>query len=583
MAEEHFNLVDEPWIQVIDQGGHQQMVSLLELFDHAQDYRQLAGEMHSQDLAILRFLLAILTTVYSRFNADGQSYDWLEIDPETMQIDTDDEDDLNDNYRYNEDVVLETWHALHERGQFTAIVSDYLKHYRYRFDLLDDKYPFYQVTHDEYNSMVKFKPRDFRIETGKGTVGLKQINRTISESGNKPIIFSPRSEENKSVMNLAELTRWLITYQNFTGKTDKAKIKAMGSLSVSGGWLYSFKPVFIKGTNLFETLLFNLDLSTSNTLSLIEHPVWEFDLDEYVSERVAQIMPNNLAELYTIWARVLHLEWNGNQPTIYSAGLPAPDSEGSFIEPMAVWKKAKKSKNNIEWHKDRLRINDLSQNMWRNFGEYVPISDDKDHSPGIVDWLHTIQDKKYIDNKMPITMTTIALVNDGKTSQMPVAEVYDQMQLRVNVLFDDGLESQEYWPARIEEVIDQTNKVGKYYRDLATGAGKLSGMENPSDYAHQLTDRFYDRLNEPFYSWLAGLTIHDDRDQKCAQWRQTLRRLSYGAGQRLLDNASPQEIRGKVNKKVNKLITIFNLYHCYNHKISLILGKKKESRVANEQ
>lgn len=108
MAEEHFNLVDEPWIQVIDQGGHQQMVSLLELFDHAQDYRQLAGEMHSQDLAILRFLLAILTTVYSRFNADGQSYDWLEIDPETMQIDTDDEDDLNDNYRYNEDVVLET-------------------------------------------------------------------------------------------------------------------------------------------------------------------------------------------------------------------------------------------------------------------------------------------------------------------------------------------------------------------------------------------------------------------------------------------------------------------------------------------
>jgi CRISPR system Cascade subunit CasA len=53
----------------IDLQGNEQLVSLLDVFKNAQNYRQLAGEMKAQDLSILRFLLAILTTVYSRVDA----------------------------------------------------------------------------------------------------------------------------------------------------------------------------------------------------------------------------------------------------------------------------------------------------------------------------------------------------------------------------------------------------------------------------------------------------------------------------------------------------------------------------------
>lgn len=581
MAEQHFNLVDEPWIQVIDLHGRQRTVSLIELFDHAQDYRQLAGDMHSQDLAILRFLLAILTTVYSRFGANGQPYDWLDIDPDTMQIVIDDEDEINDDYKYYKEELLKTWISLHSRGHFTSIVNEYLEHYRYRFDMLDDNYPFYQVTYDEYDSLVKTRPKDFRIETGKGTVGIKQINRTISESGNTRDVFSPRSEANKNTVNFDELARWLIMYQNFAGTTDKAKITAMGDLSVSRGWLYGLRPVFIKGQNLFETLLFNLDLSTSNTLSLIECPVWESNPYEYVSERAAQVMPNNLAELYTLWARVLHIEWDGGKPTIYSAGLPGPDSEGFFVEPMTVWKKRTKGEF-VTWSPDVLRKETMSQTMWRNFGEYVPIHGSKDHEPGIVDWLHSLMKNKCIDSETQVILTTIGLVSDGKgPSQMPIAEVYDQMQLRADVLFDDDPKAKSYWPNRIERMIEQTDKIGTYYWQLARNAGKLRGIAKPGDYARQLTDRFYDSLNEPFYSWLASLTNHDDRDQKCDEWRETLRRLAYEAGRQLLDNASPQEIRGVVNES-NDLITIFTYYRRYNIQISMALGKKKESRITDE-
>ena len=70
-----FNLIKDPWIEVIDKKNREQKVSLIDFFKNVQDYRQLAGEMKSQDLAIFRFLLAILTTVYSRFDYQGQAYD----------------------------------------------------------------------------------------------------------------------------------------------------------------------------------------------------------------------------------------------------------------------------------------------------------------------------------------------------------------------------------------------------------------------------------------------------------------------------------------------------------------------------
>jgi len=77
MDNKRFNLVTNPWIKVIEkQSNHERTVSLIELFKSSQSYRQLAGEMHSQDLAILRLLLAILTTVYTRFDANGKLYPW---------------------------------------------------------------------------------------------------------------------------------------------------------------------------------------------------------------------------------------------------------------------------------------------------------------------------------------------------------------------------------------------------------------------------------------------------------------------------------------------------------------------------
>ena len=66
MKEIEFNLLTEPWVRVRRPDNTVQEVSLTDALLHAQDYVDLAGEMPTQDAAVLRLLLAVLFTVFSR-------------------------------------------------------------------------------------------------------------------------------------------------------------------------------------------------------------------------------------------------------------------------------------------------------------------------------------------------------------------------------------------------------------------------------------------------------------------------------------------------------------------------------------
>ena len=70
-----FNLLEENWIAVMtDDKGSIREVSLIDLFNNAHNYVGLAGDMPIQDFAVLRMLLAVLHTVFSRFDAEGNPY-----------------------------------------------------------------------------------------------------------------------------------------------------------------------------------------------------------------------------------------------------------------------------------------------------------------------------------------------------------------------------------------------------------------------------------------------------------------------------------------------------------------------------
>ena len=47
-----FNLIDEPWICVRDNGCEVKEISIRQVFEHAQDYTELAGETKTQDMCV---------------------------------------------------------------------------------------------------------------------------------------------------------------------------------------------------------------------------------------------------------------------------------------------------------------------------------------------------------------------------------------------------------------------------------------------------------------------------------------------------------------------------------------------------
>lgn len=170
-----FNLLDEPWISVVyDEKGSTKDVSLQDLFTNAHQYKELAGETKTQDFAVLRVLLAVLHTVFSRFDVDGNAYEYLTIDERWNQLEPVDEMDI-ENY---EEALYETWEKLWTKKRFPNIVNQYLEKWRDHFYLFDQKYPFFQVTKEDIAGD--------KISKAKGTSILgKNINRIISESGNK--------------------------------------------------------------------------------------------------------------------------------------------------------------------------------------------------------------------------------------------------------------------------------------------------------------------------------------------------------------------------------------------------------------
>jgi CRISPR system Cascade subunit CasA len=209
-----FNLIDEPWVSVmVDKTGKTQEVSLQDLFENAHLYHRIAGDTATQDFAVLRVLLAVLHTVFSRLDAKGQPYGYFDLDDRLKPLSSiEDEDDLDD---YT-DALKQTWKDLWQMGLFPKIVTTYLQKWHDRFYLLDESYPFFQV--------VAADVATENITRNQPTPVLgKTINRLVSESGkeissekeNKVALFSPKTDDNKSILSPSECARWLLTFQGY--------------------------------------------------------------------------------------------------------------------------------------------------------------------------------------------------------------------------------------------------------------------------------------------------------------------------------------------------------------------------------
>lgn len=551
-----FNLLDEKWIKVVDKKRNQVVeVSLKEVFENAHEFKMLAGEMKTQDFAILRLLLAVLHTVFSRFNAVGKAYEYLELDEMYRQKDEVDEDDLEE-YR---DELMHTWKTLWQNGEFPKIVVEYLEKWRDRFYLFDEKYPFYQVTKEEMYSNIK---------EGKnpGSTPIKSINRLISESNNKIALFSPKTDalNNKNSVSNSELARWLVMFQGYTGQADKTKLNVQ-DYDVSKGWIYDIGGIYFEGDTLLETLLLNLALvhpMNDSHILRIQRPCWESSGGENIQQSFYPV--KDLSSLYTNWSRAIYLQDSDEKKPIelYIVKMPNIEHGNNDLELMTIWRYNKTGPNKDKWTP---RKHSFGQSLWRSFGMLSLHHDEKVPSVGIVSWyeniLNLIQDKK-------ITLKSVSMQDDGNaTSWVPVNEIIDELRLANVLLFDD---EEGGWTVRLNDTIEETKSVIEtQYKFFLKDIKEIRNYSNDG-FVNNKIEEIYSLIDEPFRNWIFEIDETSKKDETIITWRKIFKKLLIQSAQDILNQSNPRDLRGI--KKEDKIKNVPMAYNTFEVKINSILG-----------
>ena len=511
MKDIEFNLIDERWIRVMDSGCNISEVSLKDAIINAHNYRSLSGELPTQDIAVMRLMLAVLHTVYSRADEDGN------ISP------------LED----DEDEAICRWKALWKKGRFSEkAIGEYFDEWHERFWLFHPERPFAQVA-------------GLKIGTDYDA---PKLNGEISESGNKVRFFFFFFENEKSSLTYPQAARWLLylnAYDDTSSKpTKEGKAKAGGSLPSPGvGWLGKLGLIFITGNNLFETLMLNLIMVNEDIVQQSQNPLWE---QEKVSdaERTEIALPSDLTALYTLQSRRILLIRKDNRVTSYKLlGGDFFEKENAFFEPMTVWNSPKKD-NNVFTPKRH----DPSKQMWREFS--VLFEEKGYRQAGVLRWFKSyLQGKKLISRSF-LLKASITAVEYGDKDFFVKNVFSDSLTMHAGLLSELGAD----WRAKIEAEIDRCGKLASITAVLAQNLYVASGGSNSkkdkhfTDIPNVVKSQLYYRFDIPFREWLRSVdpAVDDEKKKfdKRSEWQSTARRITETYARELVSETSDAAIIG---------------------------------------
>lgn len=511
MKEIEFNLLDEPWIRVRDDSCQVHEVSLTDALLHAHQYTSLSGELPTQDIVILRLMLAVLHTVFSRVDAGGNAAE------------------LED-----EEEAVERWTDLWELGQLPEEpIREYLEKWHERFWLFHPERPFGQVAGLACGTQY----------------GASKLNGEISESGNKVRLFSSYFGEEKTALSYAQAARWLLYLNAFDDSSGKPKgtEKKEGDdklQSIGVGWLGKLGVVFANGENLFETLLLNLVMVNGNQVESKEKPLWESS-SVCKEERRKIPLPDNLAELYTLQSRRISLERENDVVTSYHLiGGDFFQEENAFIEPMTMWKIEKETTYKPQLH-------NYEKQMWRDFALLYD-NRGNNHIVGVIQWIQCIAERI----NLQMIQTSIVSVQYVKKKSSVENIFWDSLMVNKQLLIDIGANWREKIKVEINRCEQLADAIRKLAGNLYLASGGTKGDAKSWDKTFlksrkSASAQLYFRLDMPFRRWLAGITPEDvdsadyeTEERVFSAWQKTAKTIAYSCAEELAMHAGDAAMVG---------------------------------------
>lgn len=488
-----FNLVDEPWVQVRLTNGAPDTVSLRELFHRCTQIRRIAGDLPTQDFAILRIALTIL---YRAWGSDEE--------------------------------IGEIWAS----GSLPLDdIDDYLDRWHDRFDLFDAAHPFMQVAGLQSTS-GETRPLTLLIPDAPGPGALFTMRRDVPDIG------------------FAEAARWLVHCQAYdfdgikSGALDDPRTKGGKGYPVGVGWAGWLGGLYLEGSDLRETLLHNWVPSDDSDED--DAALWELDPLTPAPRSAARTGPFGPAGLFTWPIRHIRLfpTDSGDRVSrvLICVGDPIAKANQLKVEPMTSWRysepQTKKEKSATPLYMPR--AHDPSRALWRGMSALLPAPTPKTDAKGIViafpSRIVEQLAQRVVRQQVPNTLIGLVSVGVEYGPQMSTyAEIFTDRLVLHPAIADAAGSARACVIDAVDRADDAVSALARLAGDLALADGSDRAIAAATARADA-----YSALDQHFRAWIQHVDNSRDSHELSQAWYGLIRETLTDLADQMLDSASPR-------------------------------------------
>ncbi|WP_439813263.1 type I-E CRISPR-associated protein Cse1/CasA [Streptomyces sp. P9-2] len=498
-----FDLLGQPWIQVLRSDGSQDELSLLQVFAQADDVRHVLGDLATQEFALVRLLLAV-------------AHDALDGPAD-----------------------IEKWAELWGDPDCFAPVKTYLAEQRERFDLLHPVTPFLQTP---------------GLRTAKDEVF--SLNRIVADVPAGEPFFSARLPD-VGRLTFAEAARWIVHVHAYdtsgikTGMVDDDRVKGGKVYPLGTGWAGGLGGVFVEGRTLRETLLLNLVAADTEELdfSADDRPAWRREPCGPGSDGRSA---TGLRDLYTWQSRRvrLHYDADGVHGVVLGYGDPLVSRNRHRLEPMTSWRRSPAQEKKLGQSPVYLPLeHDPARSAWRGIAALLADRLEETSStegplrlrPRILEWVARLVTEGHLSRRF-LVRARVAGVRYG-TQQSVVDEVVDDRLVMPVVM----LHAQD--PTYAQQAISAAEDADRAVRvlgDLAADLARATGSEEEGPKSAARAEGF-DALDQPYRDWLSAMAEVVDPFEHRSAWQRQVRQTVGRLGDRIVAAAGDAAWEGRIH------------------------------------
>lgn len=512
----HFDLRTEPWIRVRELDGSIRELSLIQTLDRAHEIETLAGEVATQDAALLRLLLAIVRRV---LGADTATHtDWA------------------------------TWWRAGSLP--TDDIHRYLEKFETRFNLLDPQAPFYQVA-------------DLRTPKNEMT----ELARLIVDVPSGHQLFTTRAGPDLHSMSLAEAARWIVHCQGFDASGIKSG--AVGDPRVTGGKGYPIGPawagqlglVIPTGRSLFETLLLNVVIG--HTISTPDDaPAWErppatsAPRDHHLLRADPEhiVVPDGPLDALTWQSRRIRLGVADGMAVsvLICNGDRATLRDQFAVEPMTAWRVSEAQRKALRLppgHRVYMpQTHSIERNVWRGLAATlaeISATGTVGLSP-TVEWLAELSEYGVLDSNYPVRLRIVG-IEYGSNNSVVTGMIDDALTMRLDALGSPVLRRVAVRGAGMaaESAMCVANLADDVYRYAGASSDTAAGQRASA------REEVLHSLNSPYRQWAGRLSPSEgkvsarDEERYLQAWEQTCWITARGHAQDIVERAGTRAWVGR--------------------------------------